>query len=74
MQVDAESPEKKKKQRQFYDEPEKKTTSRFELHTSDSFNLETCINGSTAGTVFDLIPDSNKSKMYPHQLEGFEFL
>lgn len=45
----------------------------FEFHGSDSGNLETCIQ-STAGTVFDLIPDSNKNKLYPHQLEGFEFL
>ncbi|KAL8538675.1 hypothetical protein ACS0TY_000621 [Phlomoides rotata] len=56
----------------FYGETEKRMN-KFEFRGSDSRNLETLIQ-SNEGTVFDLIPDSNIKQMYPHQLEGFEFL
>lgn len=39
---------------------------------SNTANLEPSIHST--GTVFDLIPDADRKELFPHQLEGFEFL
>ncbi|XP_057766917.1 SNF2 domain-containing protein CLASSY 3-like [Salvia miltiorrhiza] len=44
--------------------------------SSDCGNLEWYSSSDipSRGTVFDLIPSSDKEELYPHQLEGFEFI